>query len=466
MGAPWGLSNSMSAGVVNNPRRLLVSLFDDEADYEDTLGPDLPTGRYYAWIQHDAAIAPGNSGGPLVDASGRIVGVNARGMVFGGDLAFAIPGPDASHVANALIEHGFVQRAYLGFRLRSLKGTNYSTGVLLNAVDRDSPAEHAGLRVGDLLLTLDGRAVSAPQPIDVPGLQREIAELPVGRALTLGIERDGKRSDVKLTTTSYPRDSGDENGYAPFGVSMRELTAAMARRRGLDFNDGLMLTGLRPGGPAATARPALQSGDVLRSVAGKPVRTLDDLKPWVDKPVKIEPLLIGFERDGEDLLTTLRPSYGDRSRTPLPELPQAWAGVEVQPVTASLATAFGESAAGYRISRVYPGSPLGVAGAQVGDVVTAIAGKPLKATSDNSTDVFDQAVRELEVGQPAKFSIDRHGIASECRDRQARRISGRAHGSEVAAGIEAAHPGARVEFLRPRFAASAGRPEGRLRVDR
>ena len=78
MGAPWGLSNSMSAGVVNNPRRLLVSLFDDEADYEDRLGADQPTGRYYAWIQHDASIAPGNSGGPLVDLSGRIVGVNTR----------------------------------------------------------------------------------------------------------------------------------------------------------------------------------------------------------------------------------------------------------------------------------------------------------------------------------------------------------------------------------------------------
>ena len=117
MGAPWGLSNSMSAGVVNNPRRLLVSLFDDEADYEDRLGADEPTGRYYAWIQHDAAIAPGNSGGPLVDLNGRIVGVNTRGMIFGGDLAFAIPGPDAGEVVRALIARGRIERAQFGFRL-------------------------------------------------------------------------------------------------------------------------------------------------------------------------------------------------------------------------------------------------------------------------------------------------------------------------------------------------------------
>ncbi len=412
MGAPWGLSNSMSAGVVNNPHRLLVSLFDDEADYEDSLGPDLPTGRYYSWIQHDAAIAPGNSGGPLVDANGRIVGVNARGMVFGGDLAFAIPGPDAARVVDALIQNHKVPRAYLGFRLRSLKGTNFTSGVLLNAIDRDSPAEKAGLRAGDLLLTMDGHAVNAPQPIDVPGLQRDIAQLKVGGTIALGIERDGKRSEVKLATAPYPRESSAESGYTPFGISMRELTPPMARKRGLDFNEGLLLTGMRPGGPAANARPALQSGDVLRTVAGKPVSKPDDLKPWLDKPAKIAPLLIGFQRQGEDLLTTLLPSYGDRSHTPLPELPNAWAGVEVQPVTTSLATAFGEGAPGYRISRVYPGSPLGAAGAKIGDVVTTINGKPMKPGSDNNSDEFDHAVRELEVGLPAKFGIQRDSHAS------------------------------------------------------
>jgi len=415
MGAPWGLSNSMSAGIVNNPRRLLVSLFDDEADYEDSLGPDLPTGRYYAWIQHDAAIAPGNSGGPLVDANGRIVGVNARGMVFGGDLAFAIPGPDAKRVVEALIANPRhrVPRAYVGFRLRSLKGTDFASGVLLNAVDRDSPAEHAGLRAGDLLLTMDGKPVSAPQPVDVPGLQRDLAELPIGKTLALGVQRDGKRLDMKLTTTAYPRDSGGENGFPPFGISVSELTAAMARRRGLDFNEGLIVTSLRPGGPAATARPELAQGDVLRTINGKPLRSFADLQPFKDKPAKAGPLLLGFQRDGENLLATIKPVYGDRSRTPLPELPQAWAGVEVQPVTASLVAAFGETAPGYRISRIYPGSPLGEAGAKVGDVVTAIAGKPLKPASDNSSDGFDQAVRELEVGQTAKFSVQREGHGSD-----------------------------------------------------
>jgi len=193
MGAPWGLSNSLSVGVVNNPRRLLVSLFDDEADYEDQLAEDAPTGRYYAWIQHDAAIAPGNSGGPLVDLEGGIVGVNTRGMLFGGDLAFAIPAADAEAVAAALIAHGRVQRSSLGLRLRSLRGTGEREGVLVNAVQKGAPADRAGLRPGDRLLTLDGVAVDAPSASSSPAIQRRIAG---GSGVRGHVGVDGRRGCV------------------------------------------------------------------------------------------------------------------------------------------------------------------------------------------------------------------------------------------------------------------------------
>ncbi|MAL03727.1 MAG: hypothetical protein CL625_05565, partial [Arenimonas sp.] len=284
MGAPWGLSNSMSAGVVNNPRRLLVSLFDDEADYEDRLGADEPTGRYYAWIQHDAAIAPGNSGGPLVDLSGRIVGVNTRGMIFGGDLAFAIPGPDARDVVNALVERGEIKRSHLGFRLRSLKGTGQTEGVLVNSVERGSAAEKSGLRAGDRIVSVNGEAVTALQPVDVPALQRRIAELPIGSRVTLGISQDGKRRELGLTTRAQPEDRGEERAFAPFGASLAELTAAMGRRRNLEGEQGLLVTGLRPGGPAAIARPALSEGDLLLSVDGKAVPDLATLEAVAGEP--------------------------------------------------------------------------------------------------------------------------------------------------------------------------------------
>lgn len=410
MGAPWGLSNSMSAGVVNNPRRLLVSLFDDEADYEDRLGADEPTGRYYAWIQHDAAIAPGNSGGPLVDLSGRIVGVNTRGMIFGGDLAFAIPGPDAGDVVRGLIADGAIRRTQLGFRLRSLKGTGETRGVLVNAVERGSAAEKAGLLAGDRILRLDGEAIDAPQPVDVPALQRRFAELPAGRKVVLGIVRGQQARDVSLVTEAQSRDRGEERAFAPFGLSLSELTPAMGRRRNLEATRGLLVTGIRPGGPAAIARPALAAGDVVRRVDDQAVADLAALDAIAQaRRGNAAPLVVEFEREGEQRLSLLTPVLGDRVRTPLPELPKAWSGVEVQPVPRALAEAVGLPGPGYRITRLYSGGPLDTAGARVGDLLVALDGEPLPVPNDSSADGFHQRVRDLPVGATARFDALRDG---------------------------------------------------------
>lgn len=412
MGAPWGLSNSMSAGVVNNPRRLLVSLFDDEADYEDRLGADEPTGRYYAWIQHDAAIAPGNSGGPLVDLAGRIVGVNTRGMIFGGDLAFAIPGPDAGEVVRRLIADGRIVRSHLGLRLRSLKGTGLEEGVLVNAVERGSVAEKAGLRAGDRILSLDGAAITARQPVDVPALQRRIAELPVGAWLTLDVAQGDQRREVRLQTAAQPEDRGEERAFAPFGASLAELTPAMGRRRNLEATEGLLVTGLRPGGPAAIARPGLQAGDVIHRINGQPVADHAALEAVAGKPqADGKPLVVEFQRQAERRVALLAPVYGDKLRTPLPEIGKAWAGVEVQPVTASLARDLGLPASGFRITRVYPGSPLAAGGAKVGDLLSAVDGVALRAANEDSDDGFHQRVRDLAIGAKVRFDGFRDGKA-------------------------------------------------------
>lgn len=410
MGAPWGLSNSMSAGVVNNPRRLLVSLFDDEADYEDRLGADQPTGRYYAWIQHDAAIAPGNSGGPLVDLSGRIVGVNTRGTLFGGDLAFAIPGPDAGEVVKALVAKGRIHRTHLGFRLRSLKGTGFKEGVLVNAVERGSAAEKAGLLAGDRILRLQGEPVRALQPVDVPALQRHLAELPSGASVALEIDRAGRRSQITLASADLPSDEIQERAFAPFGLSLAEMTPALSRRRNLDESRGLLVTGVRPGGPAATARPALAQGDLILRINGQAVESHEALVRLAGTaPADGKPLVVEFQREAEQRLALLAPVHGDRVRTPLPELAKAWAGVEVQPITASLARDLGLAAPGFRIIRIYPGSPLGAAGARIGDLLTSLEGEPLRAANENSADGFHQRVRDLPIGSAARFDALRDG---------------------------------------------------------
>ncbi|MEO8161853.1 MAG: PDZ domain-containing protein, partial [Arenimonas sp.] len=411
MGAPWGLSNSMSAGVVNNPRRLLVSLFDDEAEYEDSLSEDEPTGRYYAWIQHDASIAPGNSGGPLVDLSGRIVGVNTRGMIVGGDLAFAIPGTEAGNIVRQLIAKGRVERVSLGFRLRSLKGTGFDHGVLVNAVERGSPPEKAGLQAGDRILSLNGKAIDALQPIDVPGLQQMIAELPVDSSVRLRVERDGKQRDIDLKALPQPPEHGAEEALTAYGISGTELTSAMGKRRNLDTRSGLLVTGVRPGGPAAQARPEIEAGAVITAVDGKAVGGADELQAAAAGTGASggKSLVLRLEVNGEQRLSLVKPVSGDQARDPLPELPKSWVGVEVQPFTGSLAKDIGLPGPGFRISRIYPGSPLAAAGAKIGDLLVALDGRPLKPGNDISSEDFDQQVHDISVDARAKFSALRDG---------------------------------------------------------
>ncbi len=416
MGAPWGLSNSMSAGVVNNPRRLLVSLFDDEADYEDRLGVDEPTGRYYAWIQHDAAIAPGNSGGPLVDLSGRIVGVNTRGMIMGGDLAFAIPGPDAGAVVQRLIANGEIKRVALGFRLRSLKGTPYTDGVLINAIERRSQANKAGLQAGDRIISLNGDSMTALQPVDVPALQRRIAELPIGSQIVLKIERGSKPLEVKLTADAQPKSRGDDLASSPFGMSVTELTQPMGRRRNLDDDAGLLVTGIRPGGAAAIARPALQAGDIIRKIDSQALNETSQLESIELSANSEKFYLFEIERNDEKILALLKPESNDKVRVPLPELPKSWSGVEVQAISTSLAKDMKLGSAGYRITRFYPSSPLAKAGAKTGDLLVSLQGQKLKPANDSASEPFHQAVRdvmpetEIQIeairnGQPVSFKL-------------------------------------------------------------
>lgn len=411
MGAPWGMRDSVSAGVINNVNRLMVSLFEDEADYEQSLNDTQATARYYAWIQHDASISPGNSGGPLVDLRGRIVGVNTRGNVFGGDMAFSIPAPIARSVVDTLIAKGKVTRSDFGFGVRSLRGTGLSAGALISDVDRGSAAEKAGLKPGDRLLSLDGAAINLLEPEDIPVFRRELTERKVGSMLAMQFDRDGQKRAINVISIEQVDAKPREIEIPHFGLSVIEVTENVARTRYLESTDGVLVQGLRTGGPAATAQPAILAGDRITHVNGQPVKTLSDFQRLAGTLAEGSetgmPLSISLDRRGQNILALLTPAPKRLIPPVNPELDKAWAGWEVQPVPSTLATQLNLAEGGFRVTRVYPKGPAMAAGLQVGDLITATGGNPVKPSGLKETSALDLRVRNAERNQPFAVTVMR-----------------------------------------------------------
>jgi serine protease Do len=413
MGAPWGMAHSVSQGVVNNPERLLLSLFQDEADYEQQLGQNQPTARFYAWIQHDASISPGNSGGPLVDAFGRIVGINTRGNAMGGDMAFAIPAPVASKIVADLIAFGAVPRSFFGFGVRSLKRSGFDRGVLVSSVIRGAPAADAGLEPGDRIVAIDGQAVTVSEPEQVPPFLRVLTEREIGVKMAVTYLRDGREHRAVLVSTAYPPDLGHDLEVKAWGVTFTELTPNIARSRYLGRDAGLLVTGVLPGKRAATAHPPWQVGDVVHAIDGKPVATRTDMQALdLDNGGAAPRRVVAIERNGAQLISVLDAKPARETDKKLRELPKAWIGIETQPVTATTAALIdGPAGGGYRITRVYEGSPAGKAGMSVGDVLTALAGNAVPVSGDIGDEPLQNRIRDALLDEPLQVDVWRDGKA-------------------------------------------------------
>ncbi len=414
MGAPWGLEQSLSQGVVNHPARLMVSLFQDEADYEQQLGRNQPTARFYAWIQHDASIAPGNSGGPLVNLSGQIVGINTRGSLAGGDMAFAIPAEIARRIVLQLIEFGEVKRSFFGFSIRSLKGSGLSEGVLVSSVQQDSPADAAGLVPGDHILKIDGHPVTVAQPEQVPTFLRELTERALGSSVALQVQNASGTRVLSMKSQRYPPDLGDNAEIKAWGLTLSEVTPAIARSRLLEHQTGLIVTGVLPGRRAATAHPPLAVGDVIFTIDAKPVALVADVAQLGRLNGSGDVAhIVAFERVGTSMVSLLDAQPGEDKGNKLRELPKPWVGIDAQPISATTARQIGGLAeGGYRVTRVYPG-PAQRAGVRVGDLITGLDGEPVPVSGDTDDTALQQRIRDALVDQPLLFDLWRDGKAMQ-----------------------------------------------------
>ena len=316
IGTPFGLSRTMTLGIVSNNERTFYPDKQSIDEYE--------TGEFSNWIQMDTPIAPGNSGGPLVDLDGKIVGINTRGFQ-GQALNFAIPIDMAKRVAAEIIRtaamkekgdtKGHVARADLGIDFKPLQdletyyAIDINKGVLVNGVDRGSPAQKAGLQAQDILLSIDGVATNVRFPEELAGVRQRIADLPLDKPVKLAALRVGKAMEFSVTPVKLESAVGEEREAKAWGLSVRDVTRAYANEQQLDDDKGVVITSLTKG--YAGDKAELHEGEIVRAVDGEPVDDLDSFmklfKASVEKKKKI--VLLQVQRDRGVRDAVLKVSY-------------------------------------------------------------------------------------------------------------------------------------------------------------
>ncbi len=270
IGNPFELMQTVTVGVVSAKGRNRMGI----SEYEN-------------YIQTDAAINPGNSGGPLLNIHGEAIGINSAIFSKSGGymgIGFAIPINMAKNIEQQLLEHGKVTRGWLGVIIQDMnkdlaQSFNLKTdkGVLISEVSEKSPADKAGLKQGDVIQAIDGKAVE-----NVAGLRNIIAMTAPGTKLVLKVIRDGKTYSIPVTIGEQPADfesmskSAGASPLANMGLSLQNLTPELADQFGYRKGQGVLIAEVDPESPAG--RVGLQAGQLIEEVNKVRVHNLGELK--------------------------------------------------------------------------------------------------------------------------------------------------------------------------------------------
>jgi serine protease Do len=309
IGNPLGIGQTVTAGIISaKGRRTGIS----DGSFED-------------FLQIDAPINRGNSGGALVNLSGELIGINSQILAAPGSggnigIGFSIPSNMAKSVMEQLVKDGKVRRGMLGVNIKNLDeemrdafGLKESKGVLVDNVKAGSAAEKAGLRRGDVITAINGERVE-----DSNTLRNRIAGTAPGTEISLTVMRDGGEQQFRATLEELkpadaPSSNSEENEKEPeksaeggkLGLDLQPLTPDMAKRLKIPDVKGMLIANVDPNGPAA--EKGIQRGDVLLEVNREEVETFEDVKSAIEKSGS-RPILLLIARAGQTSYVTIQPN--------------------------------------------------------------------------------------------------------------------------------------------------------------
>jgi len=276
IGSPFGLDRTVTVGVVSAKGRNRMGI-----------------NEYENFIQTDAAINPGNSGGPLLNIHGEVIGINTAIFSRSGGymgIGFAIPVNMAKTVKTQLLANGKVTRSWLGVAIQDMTGDlarsfnlKQKTGALVTEVSKDSPAEKAGIKQGDLIISFDGKPVT-----DVADLRNRVAMTAPKTKVDLVLIRDERQKELTVQVEEQPTDMTSLSGtpqqqeaFQKAGLSLQDLTPELARQFGYEMGQGVLVAEVSPGSPAAMAR--IPAGSLIEEVNRQRVRNLKELEQVLAK---------------------------------------------------------------------------------------------------------------------------------------------------------------------------------------
>ena len=295
IGNPFGLNQTITMGIVSAVGRSNIGL----ADFED-------------FIQTDAAINPGNSGGALVNSRGELVGINTAIFSTSGGymgIGFAIPTDMAKSIMDSIIKYGRVIRGYMGVSVQNLTpelakslGVKEVTGALISGVEANGPADKAGLKRGDVIISIAGKTVS-----DATTLRNLATAAAPGTVVNVKILRNGKEETISVTLGEYKekavvKEAEFRNSLK--GVTVEDIT--MNLRSNLNLPEDLRGVAVRSVSTDSPARGLLQANDIIQEVNRKPTPTVNAFEQIVSKIGEDSTVLLLLYRDGGSIYVTMK----------------------------------------------------------------------------------------------------------------------------------------------------------------